>query len=53
MKKTEKKMIYSFDISTEKGIIEAEKKQIELYNKFDSVRVEIVGLNKINIICSN
>ena len=47
------KTIYNFDISTENGIIEAEKKQQELYNKFKNVRVEIVGLDKIVVICNN
>lgn len=51
--RTESKMAYKlnskkvFDISTEKGIKRAEKYQKNLYKKFDNVKIEPTGFNKV------
>ena len=38
-----------FDISTNKGLKNAEKYQQKLYKKYDNVRIYIAGLNKVEI----
>ena len=47
-----KEVIYTVDTDTEKGIIEAEKIQQKMYEKYNSVQICPNGLCQVRIICT-